>query len=389
MKIFRYFFLMTIIIVSASCSGTSEEQLVGDWDRRTVFSLSGRCHAATFVIENRGYVVGGYNGTNPPCREVFAFYHNEGTPVRDDRDGRTMGRWEELEELPDFIAERQQAVGFSLRASDGKYYGYMGSGWVWNAPELENETVKDFYRYDPSKEGSGETCWEPIAPLPENFKVRRGAFAFSLEVDGKMYGYVGGGFTDRPRNEYLNDLWKYDPDTDSWIEIAHGSFGKRLGGMAFVLNGKAYICSGENSTGSINDFYVFDPYTETFEQLRTMTKVHPDDTYDTDYVSLRRTYGVAFVVPVSGVLRGHIVGGMNTEGATCWEYNETDDLWTQRTSFINNTNRNNREGMVSFYFPETGRAFAGLGRSGVSFYADDMWEFIPLADDNMYRDRVQ
>ena len=379
MKIFRIFLLIQISIVMLSCSGTSEEQLIGDWDRRTTFDRGGICHAATFVIDNIGYVVSGFNGNNPPRPFFYAFDHTLGGGQP------SMGEWIRLDPLRNEIV-RQQAVGFSLKAGDGKDYGFVGTGWVFRNNEYE--TTLDFWRYDRTKEGTDE-AWEPVAPLPEELGAlpRRGAFAFALEVDGKMRGYVGGGYTDRPDNEYLRDLWVYDPDADSWSREP-ASIDKRAGAVAFVLNNKAYICNGENPS-LINDFWVFDPSQpegSRWEQKRTMNKVHPDDTYDEEYRTLGRSFGVAFVVQTGGILRGHLVGGRQSSASSCWEYDEDVDLWTQRTAFFNHMNRQNREGMIAFSFPLTGRAFVGMGRAGVSAYLDDMWEFTPLEDDNIYRD---
>jgi len=118
-----------------------------------------------------------------------------------------------------------------------------------------------------------------------------------------------------------------------------------------------------------------------------MNNGHPHENYDGEYRMLGRSFGVAFVVHASGSKpRGHIVGGSQGVAASCWEYNEDNDLWTQRTFFFNNMNRQNREGMVSFTFPKTGRAFVGMGRAGVSAYFDDIWEFIPLINDEVYSD---
>ena len=425
MKVFRYISLILVTIVYVSCSGTSEEQLIGDWDKRSVLPTTQRSFAASFVIGDVGYVVGGFNTNNPPLTDVIAFVHNEGSRVDNDPT-RTLGRW--VRGLSDYEVEtemkmlpRQQAVGFSVGG-----FGYVGSGWVWTRIPREGRddyaTSNDFWQYDPTADS-----WKEIAPLPG--RPRRGAFAFTLSVGGKEYGFVGGGYTDRHgfdysvniyepnnrlRSEYLNDLWRYDPEGSttvtrirrdgeaditetvtlpgSWEEIDDAHFEKRFGAVAFVINNKAYICNGENPT-LINDFWEYDPNNPNpsvvWRRLRTMNKVHPDDSYDEEYRALGRTHGVAFVVRVperNNSLTAHIVGGRQSPNAsTNWEYDEIEDLWTQRTRLVNNQTSLVRQGMVSFSFPSTGRAFVGLGQSG-SAYFDDMWEFIPWVEDNIYRD---
>ena len=393
MKKFRYFFLMSMTCAFFSCEDPGEDPYLGDWQRRTVFPRNPLCHAATFVIGDNGYVVGGFNGTRPARSEVYAF-------------NRVSGMWNQhLKSLP--AIARQQAVGFSILNpdNDAAGYGYVGTGWV-RQNEDDERTEKDFWKYDPVND-----TWKEVAPLPEEAMPRRGAFAFSLKVGNKYYGYVGGGFTDRPDNEYLSDLWVFDPDgttpnTDPevnggedwegrWTPV-ETPFGKRIGGVAFVIDNKAYICSGRNNSGAINDFNLCEPQNTNdpadlkWSKLRIMNAVHPDESYDDDYATLGRAHGVAFVLPAEGgKMRGHIVGGDQNAGSSCWEYNDDDDLWFQRTSFYNNTTRQSREGMVAFSFQARGnnkaQAFVGMGRSGTQIF-DDLWEFIPLEDDEIYTD---
>jgi len=122
-----------------------------------------------------------------------------------------------------------------------------------------------------------------------------------------------------------------------------------------------------------------------------MANANPDEDYDDDYGGLARSFGVAYVAQVGGELRGHIVGGRNSTNYQNWEYDHNEDLWTQRTKFINNAGTtSSREGMVAFSFPETQRAYIGMGKasgstSTTSIY-DDMWEFVPLEDDYTYDD---
>jgi len=379
---------MLVSTMLLSCGGTSEEQLIGEWKRRSGFIRAGRSHTATFVIGNKGYVCCGYIGTKAQRFDVFEFDHTA---------SYGNGRWTEVASFPG--TPRQQAVGFSIGQ-----YGYVGTGW-----DGDEKTMKDFWRFDPANNE-----WVQVASLPgkDDFTKRRGAIAFSLFVNGKEYGFVGYGFTDVPEKNYLNEVWQFDPDGETievvvvegeggeeeesvtlpgeWTLIDSQGGGKRLGGVAFVIGNKAYICNGENPT-LINDFWAFDPDGaakggEMWKPLRTMNNVNPHEDYDDDYGALGRSFGVAFVAPVNGQLRGHVVGGRQGAASTCWEYDHDNDIWHQRTSFFNNATRQNREGMVAFSFPNAGRAFAGMGKWGANAYEDDMWEFFPLIDDNIYDD---
>ena len=381
MKTYKWFFLILVSGIFYSCPGTSEEELVGDWQKRQTYLKNGCAFATSFVIGDKGYVIGGWNGTNTLRREMLEFDHTAGIE----------GGWKVLPLLPTHIPARHQAVGFSLK---GK--GYMGTGWAYLGTENET-TLRDFWQFDPRY-----NSWEEVAPLPAEAETRRGAIAFSLNVGGKEYGFVGCGYTGEPDKAYLSDFWKFDPEgtTDGkigkWtpLEDEHDRYRgeKRSGAVVFVIENKAYICAGEKPTNNY-DFWMFDPNADKnkqWEKKRSMNNSNPDEDYDDDYGSLGRAFGVSYVVSVGGKLRGHIVGGKTGSGYTNWEYNhdslsENGDLWVQRTNFCNNRNNLTRQGMISFSFPSTGRAFVGLGISGGTPY-DEMWEFIPLIEDYTYDD---
>ena len=381
MKRYKWFFLIVVSGVILSCTRTSEEELVGDWQLRADFPRSGRCHAATFVIDNKGYVISGFNGYQLRP-EVVAFDH-------------VAGAWTELSDLPGHIPVRQQAVGFSLKKSDGKSYGYIGTGWCFLGVDRDS-TLRDFWQYDPESD-----TWEEAASLPAAAQRRRGAIAFSLKTGNKEYGFVGCGYSGEPDGEFLQDFWKFDPNDETdgkigkWTRLEGYGGRKRAGAMAFVVDNKAYICLGENPN-NVTDFWRFDPNAEgkqwESDPPRQMTDANKDEDYDDDYFGkLPRAFGVAYVAEVGGELRGHVVGGKIGSGFTNWEYNhhpvsDGGDLWVQRTHFYNNVTQQTREGMISFSFPNTGRAFAGMGKYGMNSYLDDLWEFKPLIEDYTYND---
>jgi hypothetical protein len=413
MKTYRWIFLMLAAGVFAGCGSDSEDELVGDWQKRQDFPRH-VSHAATFVIGDKGYVIGGTNGTGTSGirREVFEFDH-----LADDGYGDWAPKvpFPSVDGYPKTVNDkgtnklsdgfhqgyaRQQAVGFALLdRRDAKTYGYVGAGygWVGEGRDAEMLTMKDFWRYNPDND-----TWEQVAPLPA--EPRRGAFAFSLyhEAEQKWYAYVGGGYSDVPDKNGLSDIWQFDyegtthnPDGEDWkgkwTFFKYGE--KRTGGAVFIIDNKAYICNGKDpvSGSPITILWCFDPNVSEgsqWKKLRTMENVNPNEDYDDDYGSLRRAFGVAYVANVGGQLRGHIVGG-DSNGHVNWEYEHDADLWVRRTSFYNHATQRAREGMISFSFPKTekypARAFVGLGRSGVSYH-DDMWEFIPLIADDIYND---
>jgi N-acetylneuraminic acid mutarotase len=370
----KWLFLILTVSIFVACGDESEEELVGDWQRRAPFPRGARAHMASFVIGDMGYVCGGINGSSTTQRarkELFALDH---------KGGNGKGSWRQ--NLPIFPGRaRQQAVGFSLK---GK--GYVGTGY-----DGDETDMKDFWCYDPATEQ-----WDSIAPLPANAEARRAAIAFALTVNGKEYGYVGTGYTQEPEQNYMVDFWQFDPEGTTtgekgetlhgkWTEVTGYGGGKRAGASVFVLDNKAYICLGKNSGGTITDFWVFDPALEDPWIIKnTMYDSNQDADFDDEYFHLGRSFAVAFTaVAEGGQLRGHIALGDGKSDV--WEYDHDNDLWIKRTQFVNNLTSYSRAGAVAFSFPST-RAFVGMGTSGSSAYYDDLWEFIPMVEDYTHDD---
>ena len=372
MKTYKWFLMLLVAGVIVACGSDPEEELLGDWQRRAIFPEGERSHTAYFVIGDKGYVCCGSNGGRGYLqlgrKEVYVFDHTT---------TGGSGSWRQLSDFPG--ARRQQAVGFSANG-----FGYIGTGW-----DGDQTVMSDFWRYNTATD-----TWDSIAPLPA--KARRGAIAFSLTVGGKEYGYVGTGFSDYPDNWYLQDFWQFDPDGTTvgkngeqlhgrWTPVQEYGGAKRGGSVVFVIDNKAYICTGINSSGSPSDFWVFDPNGENlWAKKRPINDSNQDEDYDDDYKALPRSYGMAFTAPVEGKMRGHIALGSGN--FTVWEYDHDADLWTQRTSFYNYRTTQSRTGSIAFSFPNTERAFVGLGLAGTTAYMDDLWEFIPMVEDYTYDD---
>jgi len=106
--------------------------------------------------------------------------------------------------------------------------------------------------------------WKKMKSFPGPWR----AFPVSFSVNGK--GYVGCG---RNGGGNLNDMWEYDPATDSWAQIASYPGKPMNSGFSFVIGNKAYVGGGTYDTnpyasyGGYLTFYEFDPLTKTWQQL--------------------------------------------------------------------------------------------------------------------------
>lgn len=94
-----------------------------------------------------------------------------------------------------------------------------------------------------------------------------GAVSFTID----SLGYVGLG---KIGTTYFGNFWRYDPTRASWSQIstfsAPSEYGTpRDGAVAFVLKGKAYVGLGENIKGRLDDFYEFNPKTNSWKEVIT------------------------------------------------------------------------------------------------------------------------
>jgi N-acetylneuraminic acid mutarotase len=184
----------------------------------------------------------------------------------------------------------------------------------------ETDMLGDFWVYDPLGNE-----WDTLNAVNVGPNARYGAIAFTIN----NIGYVGTGND----GSNLKDLWAYDPSTNSWTQKT--SFQSKVSeAVSFVLDGKGYICTGYHNEYN-KDFFMYDPQTNTWTEKRKIADVS-DESYDDTYTIIRRR-AVAFVVDSKAyVASGDINNSFKND---VWEYDPVEDLWTARTSF-EGSNRN-------------------------------------------------
>ncbi|KQS27111.1 kelch repeat-containing protein [Dyadobacter sp. Leaf189] len=185
-----------------------------------------RQYATSFVVNNKGYVGLGYNGSN----YYQDFY--EYNPTTD--------KWTEM---ATFIGgKRAGAFAFTI---GGK--GYVGCG-------RSNSSVatNDIYSFDPAA-GSGKGGWTrvdfPNDDVKENFEPRFNAIALAL---GDKAYIIGG--------DGKSDVWEFTPGSNSWVERAKFEGQGRGYAAGFSIGNLIYFGTGSSSgTGGGDDFWAFDP----------------------------------------------------------------------------------------------------------------------------------
>lgn len=303
---------------------TSTDTGPTEWVRSTVFPEDPRSGAASFVINNQGYVIGGFNraDNNAIYGDAWAFDGSQWHPKAD-----FTG------------ATRHSGVGFAI---DGK--GYVGTGFDGSV------ALNDFYSFD-----AAANTWTKIADFPG--EARFGAVAFSLGG----YGYVGLGET--VSGKAFSDFYRYNPTNDTWSLVTTPFTYKKSYAFSFVIGDKAYVGGGLSNNQLPEDFYSFDG-TE-WQQLRNLNRNDNDHTYD-----VRRHSTAAFAIGNYGyITSGRSLGGVI---ANVWKYNPSNDTWTgEHQAFQGSA----REKAVSFTID--GKGYVTTGINGANYF-DDNWQFTPV-----------
>ena len=210
----------------------------------------------------------------------------------------------------------------------------------------DDEYLTDLWSYDPTL-----NSWQRVADFPAAGRTSAVAFA----VNGK--GYVGTGYDG---NDDLKDFWEYDPVSNSWTQKADFAGTARRGAVGFALGTLGYIGTG-NDGNDLKDFWQYDSMTDTWEQI----------------ISLggdKRENAFAFV------LNGRAyVGGGRSNGVfedDFWEYDPTIANWIRKEDLDTDDYNISREGAVAFVI--NGRGFMGTGSTGAALR--DIWEYDPVSD---------
>jgi N-acetylneuraminic acid mutarotase len=233
--------------------------------------------------------------------------------------------WNKLQDFPGVA--RDDGTTFTI---GNKVYGGTGLQVGWTC-------ANDFFVFDLTTE-----TWGEIAPLP---LIASRQYAVGFSILGK--GYVFGGVNDT--GSFLNDLWEYNPTTNTWMQkLAMPSIG-RSGSVAFVINDVVYIVGGRTSTNNaIPETWMYNPITNSWTQLANLP--------------INGTWrGVAFANNSKGYV-GLGKNNLNQYHKLFYEYTPTTNTW--------NT--------VSGY-SHIGRAYTGfaqIGNFGYLFGGADSLGFI-------------
>ncbi len=266
---------------------------------------------------------------------------------------------------------------------------FVIDGRIYIANGFRNGETKAVYRYDPSQDS-----WQALSSTPTN--VRANAIGFAIAGYGYMglgYSCVGGGTC---TYTFYKDLWRLDPTTTLWTQMADFPGTARANAVSFVIGDKAYVTGGSSANQSSNntwtqkadfagscnaravafsigtkgyvglgrglnggckDFWAYDTVANSWTRVDSLLGMPSDD-------------AVGFSIGDTAF----VVGGFTNPNSVTevWNYSAAGNAWTKRQTTYPGIGIQQMIGPVA-----AGRIFVGLGTNNpTGAPTDDFWEYI-------------
>jgi N-acetylneuraminic acid mutarotase len=256
---------------------------------------TGRFGAFSFAINGKGYVGAGIPTSNG--NDVWQY-------------DTTTRTWSQVSDFPG--KARCLSSSFVI---DNNAYVCTGS-----INTFFDQDVKENWQYNqPTNAWTKKT----------NFPGKARSAAVAQMVNGKGYVGTGGIAADGdPDKSGTNDWWQYDPVNDSWTQKASIPGSPRAGAASFTATStlgvtKIYVCAGGNSVdvdGGINlynDLWEYNPSSDSWRQRASLP-------------GSARAFPVGITAISSGIVGTGFInpsqyGALND----CWEYFQSSNTWQQ------------------------------------------------------------
>jgi N-acetylneuraminic acid mutarotase len=253
---------------------------------------------------------------------------------------QTANYWVKKGDFPG--SKRERAVSFAIGN-----YGYMTTG-----VDTSELVLNDLWQYDPALD-----VWSQKANLLG--AARRDAVGFAIA--GKGYVVAGIDNDESFVGNILNDLWQYDPVTNTWVQKANYPGGSGLGiyfATGFTIDSKGYVCCGKKGPNNYsNELWEYKPSIDEWTQRASFPG------------------GVRYQLSSFSIGYEGYVGLGATQDifkSDFWKYSPGTNSWTQ----VANLPGNERGSATTFSVG--GRGFVCLGSDGGLL--DDLWEYKPETD---------
>ena len=145
--------------------------------------------------------------------------------------------------------------------------------------------------------------WRQLAHFPPIARHQQAAFAIGNQI------FYGMGHYNSAGNVCFDDLWAYDPASNSWTQKADYP-GDPLDSTAdFVIDNKAYVGTGVSFT-NVKEFYMYDPQINVWTQKA-------------DFLGTARRAAIGFAIGDYGYIGG------GSGGNDFYRYDPQNDQWQQ------------------------------------------------------------
>jgi len=230
----------------------------------------------------------------------------------------------------------------------GAAFSVNGKGYVMCGQASTNVILDQLFCYDPVT-----NSWTEKASLPAY--PRYGPHGFAIGG----FGYLGGGNRGSANGPYLDDMWKYDPLIDQWSSSIGIPGLPRYGATAFVINGKGFVQGGRDSSLDFtSDLWEFDP-------------VALDWTIRPEMPGVGRSWSMVMTFPYEAVVGGGKDVALQVFN-DAYRYQPSANSWVALPDYPGGS------GWSGASFGIGTRTFGGLGKllfpSTVHF--NDLWELV-------------
>ena len=171
-----------------------------------------------------------------------------------------------------------------------------------------------------------------------------------------------------------NDLWRYDPLTDSWAQMMSIPGSTRRNAVGLTIGTKGYVGLGADSSVSwsgtiLDDWWEYDPALNSWTQKSN----YPGGIDANGIISPQ---GIYFATSFSIGSKGYVCGGKmgpDAYGTDLWEYDPALDSWTRMADFPGSDRYQHSS------FSLEGMGYVGMGIDH-DVYHKDWWKYDPVLD---------
>ncbi|MFT4072424.1 MAG: kelch repeat-containing protein [Dysgonamonadaceae bacterium] len=318
----------------SNSSDTDTTTVVGKWSEFACdFIGNVRADASSFVIGEKLYVFGGYNGKTR-FNDLYVIDFSSTSPGWTQLS--SLDAKADITDKASADSARNLAAAFAIGEKGYICGGYNGRNYL-----------KDFWEYNPSTDR-----WTQLQNFPGT--PRYATYAFSAGTKG----IVGGGCDGV---NYPLDAYAFNPALKEWSQVNSLSEG-RASAAVFAIDSHVFLVGGVNSEGYPSGFWKYDINEESW-----LLKTFQASNSSSDTGDIKRQSAAAFVIDGKGYLT---CGIRDKLLKSTWEYDPVKDVWTEMADFTGYI----RQGAIGASVH--GRGMVLLGKGGF-IYLDNVLEFLP------------